>query len=219
MKHSFLLLFLLALLNLSVQAQTWDEWFRQKETQKDYLVQQIAALQAYAGTLRQGYEALGRGISTVQHSKNGDLGLHRVFFHALRQVSPVIGQSTQLTDMLRWQSAILRDFSGMVQQVRSQALFSPREMEYLERVNTQVLRSCNRDMESLWLLVTSDVLALPDADRLQQLAVLHQAMRDRYRFTRHFIEACRALLLLRKREQKDIQDLNLLHRKHQPSLP
>lgn len=44
------------------EAQTFDEWFRQKKTQKKYLVQQIAALKVYLGYLKEGYEIAQKGM-------------------------------------------------------------------------------------------------------------------------------------------------------------
>ena len=50
-----LILFLLTIIVTTTQAQTFAEWFRQKKTQKQYLIQQIAALQVYIGYAQKGY--------------------------------------------------------------------------------------------------------------------------------------------------------------------
>ena len=39
----------------NLSAQTVAEWFRQKATQRKYLLQQIAALHVYSGYLSKGY--------------------------------------------------------------------------------------------------------------------------------------------------------------------
>lgn len=217
--HALLpILFLLATLALPTRAQTWNEWFRQQQTQKDYLVQQIAALQAYAGTLRQGYQVLDRGISAVQHSKNGDLGLHRVFFQSLQQVNPLISQSAQLADILAWQLAISRDLATLWQRLPSQPLL-PGELDYLESVRRQVLQACARDLEALWLLLTGELLQVSDAERLRQLSGYHQTMRERYQFTQHLTGETQTLLALRQRARQDLHDLHLLYRLPFPSQP
>jgi len=56
-----------------VNAQTWNEWFRQKKTQKKYLVQQIAALKVYLKYLKQGYRIVDKGLSLVGDIKDGNL--------------------------------------------------------------------------------------------------------------------------------------------------
>ena len=51
----FTLLILFVLAGGLSQAQTFNEWFRQKATQKKYLIQQIAALQVYLDYVQKGY--------------------------------------------------------------------------------------------------------------------------------------------------------------------
>ncbi|SIT95222.1 hypothetical protein [Pontibacter indicus] len=218
MKARILLIFLLATLSLPARAQTLNEWLRQKQTQKDYLVQQIAALRAYAGTLRQGYQVLDRGISTVQHSKNGDLGLHRVFFHSLQQISPAIGESAQLADILGWQQAIHRDLASLWARLPAQDLL-PGELDYLENIRRQVLQACDRDLESLRLLLTSHLLQVSDAEGLRQLAQCHRATQERYQFTQYLIGETQTLLVLRHRARQDLHALGSLYQLPFPSQP
>ena len=47
-------------------AQTWAEWFQQKQTQKKYLIEQIAALQVYLGYAKKGYDIASKGIHLLQ---------------------------------------------------------------------------------------------------------------------------------------------------------
>jgi hypothetical protein len=205
-----LVLFLLTGLTIPASSQTWEEWFRQKETQKEYLVQQIAAIQAYAGTLRQGYHVLSQGISTVQHIKNGDLGLHQAFFHSLRQVSPSLGQSAKFADILLWQAAILRDFNTTLQALGLQEQLIAHEMAYLEEVKVRILQACARDMEVLWLLATNETLSISEDERLRQLETIHQAMRARFQFTRYFLSEAQGLSLLRTRAKTDLATTRFL---------
>ena len=204
MRNLQLLFTFLATFPLLAQAQTLDEWFRQRETQKEYLVQQIAALQAYAGTLRQGYQLLSEGISTVQHIKNGDLGLHQAFFQSLGRINPAIGQSPLLQDILTWQAATQRTLQVFLQQTEG---LTAGELAYLQQVRTQVLAAAGRDTETLWLLLTEEALDLRDDERLSYLALLHQATGERYRITRALREEARLLALQRKHALHEVQTI------------
>ena len=66
---------LLACCMQNLQAQTFDEWFRQGKTQKKYLAEQIAALQFYIGIAKEGYKAVGKGLQTIGDIKNGDFNI------------------------------------------------------------------------------------------------------------------------------------------------
>lgn len=65
--------------SLPVHAQTWSEWFRQKKTQKKYLLQQIAALKVYIDYAEKGYKIACDGIHAVREIKRGDFNLHDNF--------------------------------------------------------------------------------------------------------------------------------------------
>ncbi len=66
---TILLVIATVLLFQSANAQTWDEWFKQKKTQKKYLVQQIAALRVYLDYLKKGYTVVHNGLNTIITSR------------------------------------------------------------------------------------------------------------------------------------------------------
>lgn len=58
---------LIAIITLTIfvtvcNAQTFAEWFKQKETQKKYLIQQIVAFQMYLGYVQKGYSIAQKGL-------------------------------------------------------------------------------------------------------------------------------------------------------------
>ncbi|PRX96964.1 hypothetical protein CLV24_1772 [Pontibacter ummariensis] len=207
-KAFLLSIFLLA--TVTLRAQTFDEWFRQKETQREYLVQQIAALQAYAGVLREGYTILRQGISTVEHIKNGDLGLHQAFFGSLTLVSPAIAGSARVADILSYHMAIARDLREALPALRRSGQLKENELEHLEKVKARVLASCARDLEELWLLLAANEREMSDAGRLQRLEALYGNTRETFRFTRSFLKEARVLPLWRAREQQELEDVRTL---------
>ncbi|WP_114782983.1 hypothetical protein [Botryobacter ruber] len=207
-----LLLFsLLLLTGLGCQAQTFDEWFRQKKTKKEYLVQQIAALQAYAGTLRQGYEIARNGINTVQQIKNGDLGLHQAFFGSLQKVNPALGNSARVADILSLQAGILRDFEQTLQAVRKENHLLNTELAYLEQVKAALLQACLQELETLWLVLSSNELEMEDEERLRKLEKLYHTMRDKHQFTQAFLREAQALALQRAKEIREAKTGKALH--------
>ncbi|TXK31129.1 hypothetical protein FVR03_20020 [Pontibacter qinzhouensis] len=207
-----LLLFsLLLLTGLSSRAQTFDEWFRQRKTKREYLVQQIAALQAYAGTLRQGYEIARYGINTVQHIKNGDLGLHQAFFGSLQKVNPTIASSARVADILSLQVAIIRRFGQTLQALRKDNLLLEAELAYLEQVKAKVLEACYQDLEALWLVLSANQLEMKDEERFRQLEALHAALLDKHQFTQAFLQEAQALALQRAKEKREAETGKRLH--------
>ncbi|MFD3003168.1 hypothetical protein ACFS7Z_22590 [Pontibacter toksunensis] len=214
MKASIRIIFLLSMFMLStipLRAQTFDEWFRQKNTQRKYLVQQVAALQAYAGVLREGYSIARQGISTVEHIKNGDLGLHQAFFGSFRLINPAIGGSARVADILRYQVAIARELGKALPALRQSGQLKENELKHLEKVKARVLASCARDLEELWLVLTENEWEMRDAGRLQRLEELYESTLDTFRFTQACLKEAQVLALWRAREQQELENARSLY--------
>src|SRR5690606_38045577 len=89
MKKNALLLFMVSLMTVTTtwaQSPTFNEWFRQKKTQRKYLVKQIAALKVYLEYLKKGYEIVDKGLTTIGEIKNGTFSLDKDYFNSLKAV-------------------------------------------------------------------------------------------------------------------------------------
>ncbi len=56
-------------IGIRVQAQNWNEWFRQKKTQIRYYVEQISALQVYIDLGQKGYGIYQDGLTVINDIK------------------------------------------------------------------------------------------------------------------------------------------------------
>ncbi|WP_162054696.1 hypothetical protein [Pontibacter pamirensis] len=209
MKVFLLSMFMLTAVTL--QAQTFDEWFRQKNTQRKYLVQQIAALQAYAGVLREGYSIARQGISTVEHIKNSDLGLHQDFFGSLQLINPTIGGSARIADILRYYEAITRNLREILPVLRQSGKLQEHELEHLEEVKARVLATCARNLEELWLVLTENEWKMTDAGRLQRLELLYQHTHDTFFFTQTFLKEAQLMARWRWHERQELENTRTLY--------
>lgn len=121
-------IFLLAGLCFTIhhtKAQTFAEWFRQSETQKKYLLQQIAALHVYLGYAKKGFEIANKGINTVRNIKNGDFNLHRDFFNSLKNVNPNISRFAKVADIIAFQVSIVKQSKDALQTIKQSKQFTP----------------------------------------------------------------------------------------------
>src|SRR5688500_18381417 len=86
--------------------QTPDELLRQKETQKKYLLRQIAAFKQYMKSLEKGYQIVKKGSEVISKIKKGDFELHKDFFESLKDVNPSIKNSAKVADIILYQVTI-----------------------------------------------------------------------------------------------------------------
>lgn len=190
-------------LSFSSYGQTWIEWFKQKKTQKRYLLEQIAALKIYAGYLKKGYEIVDGGISTVRDITRGEFSLHNAFISSLKQVSPAIRSNVRVAEIIALQIGILGGFAD----VKESQYLSAEDLAYIRLVQGAVTLDCFNDLEELLMVVTSGRLEMKDDERLERLAKVYENMLDKSAFVRDFCGNAASLLWQRKSGQLETQNM------------
>lgn len=183
-------------------AQTWNEIFKQKKTQKKYLLQQIAALQVYIGYAKKGYDLVGSGIHLVKDITNGEFGLHRAFFASLATVNPSIKNSAVVGEIVSGGLGMISVLGGWKNMDLSET-----EWPYVALVRANLLTECAHDLEELLLVTTSGKLEMKDDERLQRLEKLRLSVQDKYDFALSFTSELEILARQRLREERDINDV------------
>ena len=198
---------------ISSQAQSpnWNEWFRQKKTQRKYLVQQIAALKVYLEYLKKGYDIAQKGLTTIGDIKNGTFNLDKDYFNSLKQVSPVVRNSPKVNEILVYQQYIQRDFRKLLQDCQVDENFAPSEVNYMQSVYQNMLVECNISIDELTLITTVGEAEMKDDERLLRLDKIHEDMLDKYAFTQDFVAGTRMLSLQRAKEKSQIKSSRNLH--------
>jgi hypothetical protein len=192
----------LLFLSFGAQAQTFAEWFNQKSTQKKYLLQQIAALQAYGAVLKTGYNVAHNGLGTIGSFNNREFHWHSSYYAALKTVSPALKNNSRVKDILQWQQDI-NTASGRL-----------KNDPYYNSVKAAVLKDCNQQLTELQKLLADNSVEMSDADRLQRLYDLYTAMRSNYRFTIGFCNNAQLIEQDKNTHPKDIQNLRTLYGTH-----
>lgn len=191
-------------LSMSSQAQTWNEFFRQKKTQEKYLLQQIVALKVYAGYVKDGYVIVSKGIHSIESFANGEFSLHDAFFSSLKVVSPLIANNGKVDDILGWQVEIKKQFSSL-----SKMPVHDQRKNYFEKVKDKIVKECEVDLEELLQLISSGELEMSDDERLKRLERIHHSMKDKYQFTQVFINQVKVLEKQIELEKRSIQRMRI----------
>lgn len=186
MKTTFLFFCALLICTSGLRAQTFAEWFRQKKTQKQYLIEQIAALKVYSEYVKKGYDIGKKGLGTISQIKNGDFNLHRDFFGALDTVNPVIKHDPRVAEIQNMQVSILAIKDQVLRNQIKSELISKKENRYIAEVFERLLENCARILDQLDDVALSSNLTMKDDERLGRIEQLHKEMADNYRFANHF---------------------------------
>jgi len=206
-----LILFLFGMFATTTQAQTFAEWFRQKKTQKQYLIQQITALQVYIGYAQKGYSIAKEGLNTIGELKRGEFNLHTDYFNSLKSVNPKIKQYAKVADIMVMQITIIQGYSKTRRYVRESGAFNGEELDYIMRVLGRLLDDCGNTLGELIAVTTDGNLEMKDDERLERIDILYQDMTDKYTFSRSFNNETMVLAASRIKENNDVQTSRALY--------
>jgi hypothetical protein len=201
MKNIIITLLFLALGKLS-HSQTYDEWFRQKKTQKKYLLEQIAALQTYIGYAEKGYSIATNGLKTIRDIKNGDFNIHNNFFNSLSSVNPQVKKYSKVAAIIAMQISIAKLVHNTIKQCK---LLTSTELDYLQHVFKYVLDDCTKNLDDLIALITDGEQQMKDDERIKRIDHLYTDMQDKQVFVQTFSHSAKGLSVQRRNEQYDIQ--------------
>ncbi len=192
---------------LSVQichAQTWAEWFQQKQTQKKYLIEQIAALQVYLGYAKKGYDIASKGIHTISDIKNGEFNLHGTFFNSLKAVNPQIKNVAEVAAIIALQISIVQHFNSSIKTYHDSQKFNNDELEYIGKVYADLTTDCIQDIDQLIAVITDNTFQMTADERLKQINFIYADMLDKNQFTQSFTNSAMLLAQQRTKEQNDV---------------
>lgn len=184
----------------SGQAPTFREFFKQKETQKEYLVKQIALLQVYLGFLRKGYDVASGGLAAIGEMKHGKFALDNGYLGSLAEASPAVKNPAKVDDVLLHYASIVSLFSGLSGDPRIRDNLDPREIRYVRAVHRNLLRECDASLDDLRTILIAGETEMSDDDRLRRLDSVCLDMAGMYSFARDFTESTRLLCMERARQ-------------------
>jgi hypothetical protein len=171
------MLFLLVSVSAGASAQSFDEWFRQKKTQLDYLRQQIAALEAYSTVTEVGYDIVQEGTGFITAIKKDDYALHSSYFDDLMNLRPAMGQYPGIQATMELGGRIL----SLSAETNKQAEVLPDWSEAVAVFFQGMLTDCLNDLDLLKKLTVGGQVQLTDGERLAAIDRLYRRMQDRYK--------------------------------------
>ncbi|MEC5143217.1 hypothetical protein [Chitinophaga sp. 212800010-3] len=191
--------------SLHLKAQTFNEWFRQKKTQREYLIKQIALLQQYIGYAKKGYDIAQKGLGTISQIKNGDLKIHQVFFNALKEVNPSLVNYPKAADIIASIVSMDASCNRVLRYVNANDLADEGNRDYAQKVFRNIKTENKLSFDDLMLVISNDHLQLSDDQRLSRIDQLYSVVKDRGAFVASFINQLDMLIRQRHSEIADVE--------------
>lgn len=200
-------LVLILMVQTATNAQNWNEWFKQKKTQREYLVKQIVLLKTYLGYVKKGVTVVRHGLNTIENIKNGDFNLHRDFFSELKNVNPHISNSAKVTDIIAFQVFIIQELRHVNSFCRSNNNFTPEEIRYVADVYANMIVLCDASLAELLMIIKPDKTEMKDDERLKRIDLLYEDVMDKHAFVQTFKQDARFIAHEREREYREINTM------------
>lgn len=191
-------------------AQTFAEWFQQKQTQIKYLIEQIGGLQIYLGYLKKGYNIADKGWNTVKDLKNGEFKLHKDYFNSLKSVNPSIKKYSRVAEIIALQSQIIARYRIYSQKLKEINAFQPEEIDYCRDVFTNLIDDVADCIEQLTTVLSNGDWEMTDDERMKRIDQLYKEMTGKYAFVCAFGDKTYLLGQQRERELNDLKRLKNL---------
>jgi hypothetical protein len=201
----------LILIGQNASGQTFNEWFRQKKTQKQYLLQQIAALKVYLGYLKEGYDIVQKGLNTVGDIKQGKFDLDIEYLESLKNVNSAVSGSAKVASIVAYQRLIMNEFRKLKGQSDETELFTNQEKEYVRDVYANMLRESESSLEELDRVLSSQDFEMKDDERIKRIDVLYVDMKEKYAFTKSFSNSTKLLISQRASDKYEVGVQELLN--------
>jgi hypothetical protein len=202
---TLLVILLFVVVGKQGHTQTYDEMFRQKKTQKKYLLEQIAALQTYIGYAQKGYSIATKGLNAIQDIKHGDFNLHKSFFNSLTSVNPEVKKYSKVAGIIAMQVSIAKHVHNTIKDCKKAKQLTDTELEYLQQVFNNLLDDCTQNLDELLSVITDGEQQMKDDERIKRIDNLYADMQDKQVFVQSFSRSAKELSVQRRNDTYDIQ--------------
>jgi hypothetical protein len=205
-KIVFLITLASALLPGGAAAQTWDEFFSQKEKQHDYDMDQLIVLGVNWAKAMNTLIAVGDGLGTINNIAEGNFNLSRDFFGHLNNVSPEIANSAKVADIIMFQYYITRDMGRVWTFCAGNTNFTAQEIRYVEKVHANFLVLTDANISELMRIIAPGERTMTDAERMQQIDRIYEEMCEEQAFVKSFSDDVYGLSRERQKETNSISN-------------
>ena len=203
--NKLIIIFTLVLCGNISNAQTFNEWFRQKKTQKKYLLQQIAALKVYLDYLKKGYKIVDKGLTIVGDIKQGKFDLDIEYLESLANVNSAVSGSAKVAGIIAYQKRIMIEFRRLKDLTNESEYFTPEERTYVEVVYANMLRESDLSLDELDRVLSNSDFEMKDDERVKRVDLLYADMKDKYEFTKSFSNSTKVLIAQRSKEDHEVK--------------
>jgi len=174
-------------------------------------VEKLAQFKQILSDLKKGYQIISTGYSTIKDLSQGNFNLHKTFLDGLMKVSPSVKKYKRIADIINNQIRIVKEYKNAFKRFKQDENFNIGEVEYLEKVYSNLFQQSLNDLDELIIIITDNKLRMSDDERLEAIDRIYNNMQDKLLFLRHFNNNTTILAVQRARDKNDAATMKKIY--------
>jgi hypothetical protein len=166
-------------------------------------IEKLLQFRQILADMKQGYEVLSQGYQLVKDISEGNFNLHKAFLDGLLEVSPAVQRYEKIAQIILMQGQLVNEYRVAFRRFSVSNLFNRQELDYIDRVYGQLLKTSVQQLGDLAAIITAGQLRMSDEERLKAIDALYDEMTEQLTFLRRFNNSTNVLLLQRLKERQD----------------
>ena len=170
----------------------------------------LAQMKGILKDMKEGYEVVSKGYSTIRDISGGNFNLHKAFLDGLWLVSPTVRKYWKIPQIINDQLLLLKEYKAAFNNCKGSGLLHPDEIVYLSQVYGNLFSQSIKSLDDLIMLLTANQLRMGDEERLAGVDKIYTDMQYKLQFLRSFNNQASILLLQRSKEQHEVKQTDRL---------
>lgn len=174
-------------------------------------IEKLAQFRKILRNMKQGYEILNTGYTTIKDLSKGNFNLHKTFLDKLLDVSPAVKNYKKVALIIAYQKNIIAEYKTAFTRFKKNQLFSNNELDYMGRTYERLVAESLQNLDDLIMVLAAGKLRMSDEERLKSIDRIFDKMQEKLVFLRRFNNQTSVLALQRMKEKNDIDAMRAIH--------
>src|ERR1035437_902590 len=166
-------------------------------------VEKLAQLKKILNNMYKGYQIVSKGYNTIKDISQENFNLHQTFLDGLLQISPTVRKYKRITDIISYQTQLVKEYKSAFRRFQSSNLFNTNEIKYIGNVYTNLFNKGLQNLDELTMIITAGKLRMSDDERINAIDRIYNDIVDKVVFLRIFNKENNVLAIQRGREMVD----------------
>jgi hypothetical protein len=174
-------------------------------------VQKLEQLKQILTDLKEGYQVLDKGYSTVRDIAKGSFNLHQAFLNGLLAVSPAVRDYQRVKDIVSLELSMVGKYQAAWGAIQNSGHFRPEELALLGQVYSSLFAESAKGLSDLVNILTGGTMRASDAERMHGIDGIYNGMLGQAVFLDKVNNTATLMGLQRAQEEKDVEVLGGLY--------